>query len=1758
MSRSIPNNNIYEIDTIYHVPYKNLRNHLVNKIYNNQINYYKSLSRSDLNKLINNYKNEYNNLIRTIKMNDNKVSEIKTKRYNRLLINLIAAKDYLNNTVQENDINLIDHTLVNKYKDKVNVDYNNTELFNKDENIFYDNANSEYNKLINEVRKYHKIESINDLLEFTKDSNSTNSQMSYSPQITFLNDKTNYSNNNFKKESILKLIESFKKIDKAIEEFNNFIEYFENGNTIYSNQFNEILENIIEMSRLFKYYHITDVSKEQLYPIHAIYYIGYSDEFNNMLFEDFNDKLQLFKKENKNIKDDTFMIFRYYYENDVNKYHDTPLNDTNYLSPENILSGKSMKETLEETGKSQGSDSEITSFEEPIANEIYSFEFFNIYEASLNDMNNILKEMDIDYDNSESAGIKELTRINNNVSKIRINREGQLFTYKINTSEIEKYFKDYSKIIIKCLNRLQIFEEFNGKRIEYNYNCLIYSIFVWFRDNINEEFAKKICLDLMCFNFSRFVTLKDITVINKYFRDNAKYLGKRYKIKVYRQNDVLQQVKANCKDDKKVDYYIPIVLLETEKMNKIEINHFMLYERIDFKKYLNNSEDQEKLLKAVNKLKSKNSKNNNWTYLNSYILVKYLLENEDYKFFIPFTFEELNEILDEKDELKNKIKEKELYQMINEMSNYDISILQEKAFKKVKNIINSKFNNKKFDDVNEFISEVVLNNKNYEYLCFYDFESSTHEKDSHKAYMVCYSIIKFPKKILSEDELKEFIKDFNKNYKIITIHGYSNSNQNNNNSQNSNKNNNLNKDCAERFLKAIPDKTLCYAHNVKYDLSFFDYSKIDIEESCEKDGNLYSRDIIFEGKHITFKDSYKLITSKLSKFPEMFALGDIQKEVFPYNFYTIDNLNKYKNINFKLGSKEFEVIENDLIQGFNEINQDKKNKAYNEFREIIKNKFNGIFNMRRYSKFYCERDVELLFKGLISMRTYVYKITALDCLKYLTISTIAHRHMINNVYTKTNKRQDDKILDFSEDLYTTSGILNQYIQSSVWGGVCTSYENSKILVKRVVSDFDAVSLYTSAMKRLYIVTGKCKKFSNNELDMINNSMNVDGNYNNKNCWLLKNTNSEKENDRNKINMYIVTIRIKDSKKKRSNPRIVVKNEMIGPKIKKYPNLPVGNIMVNVDKNADLNDYRYKYYYVNECIVTIDNIMLEDYIKYHDIEFEVLCGIYWKDNNKISLLDCFLNYSTKIRYSKDLNQEDSIKYSNVLDNKLNDKPELKNFYEDAVNRYEEIRENIKKLVKGSKRIEDLSKTNQNKIRNEYKKIEKIKDEINELDEIIGDTHSSKHTKIQDVMQQLFDARLKYKNEGNPLEQVIKLLLNSVYGKTIQKPTTKKINYIRLISKNVIDLKEKPEHTQKYILREYNKFKENYISNLKDKYYNNQITKDEYKSKMNSLDKIVNISKDKIFSSYYSPVLSFLENNKNKIIGMDKINNNMYRIETIEQIENHKSFNHVGVQILSMSKRIMNEVICTAQDLKFNVYYQDTDSIHIEYKNIPELAKEFKKKYNRDLIGKGLGQFHSDFEPCKIKNGSKPEITLSKLLIINGKKNYIDVKFNPACYFKNFDIDNDFNICLDKVINDELNVIENIVDNYHIRMKGVNKTGVIATSEELNINFEELYLKIFNGCGINFNLSKAKPSFQFTKYLTVVSKELERFIKTEGNRIIFNESQREFKRAASPNNENINENEDNINGISIYDNEWNRNNVEVDINGNIKGIIKNSMF
>ena len=58
--------------------------------------------------------------------------------------------------------------------------------------------------------------------------------------------------------------------------------------------------------------------------------------------------------------------------------------------------------------------------------------------------------------------------------------------------------------------------------------------------------------------------------------------------------------------------------------------------------------------------------------------------------------------------------------------------------------------------------------------------------------------------------------------------------------------------------------------------------------------------------------------------------------------------------------------------------------------------------------------------------------------------------------------------------------------------------------------------------------------------------------------------------------------------------------------------------------------------------------------------------------------------------------------------------------------------------------------------------------------------------------------------------------------------------------------------------------------------------------------------------------------------------------------------------------MNEVMCTAEDLNINIYYQDTDSIHIQKNRLNELAVEYQKRFGIELIGKNFGQFHNDFD------------------------------------------------------------------------------------------------------------------------------------------------------------------------------------------------------
>ena len=73
-------------------------------------------------------------------------------------------------------------------------------------------------------------------------------------------------------------------------------------------------------------------------------------------------------------------------------------------------------------------------------------------------------------------------------------------------------------------------------------------------------------------------------------------------------------------------------------------------------------------------------------------------------------------------------------------------------------------------------------------------------------------------------------------------------------------------------------------------------------------------------------------------------------------------------------------------------------------------------------------------------------------------------------------------------------------------------------------------------------------------------------------------------------------------------------------------------------------------------------------------------------------------------------------------------------------------------------------------------------------------------------------------------------------------------------------------------------------------------------------------------------SYVERNYNHIKSWQDVRQSNYtRFEVRKSLD--ESFNsvHLGVQILSYSKRIMNQVLATAEDIGVKAFYTDTDSM-----------------------------------------------------------------------------------------------------------------------------------------------------------------------------------------------------------------------------------------
>jgi hypothetical protein len=214
---------------------------------------------------------------------------------------------------------------------------------------------------------------------------------------------------------------------------------------------------------------------------------------------------------------------------------------------------------------------------------------------------------------------------------------------------------------------------------------------------------------------------------------------------------------------------------------------------------------------------------------------------------------------------------------------------------------------------------------------------------------------------------------------------------------------------------------------------------------------------------------------------------------------------------------------------------------------------------------------------------------------------------------------------------------------------------------------------------------------------------------------------------------------------------------------------------------------------------------------------------------------------------------------------------------------------------------------------------------------------------------------------------------------------------------------------------------------------------------------------IYKDTEDDAIKYIMRNADNIREFNKIDDsNKYRIKVLETTDDMYTSPHIGSEILSMSKRIMNDVMCLAEELRIIIMYQDTDSMHIHAKDIERLSVEYQKRFNRPLIGKDLGQFHNDFEVGQDK-GTEP---VAIKTIVCAKKVYMD---KLKCIVKG---------------KEEIR--------FHVRCKGIPRDSLDKVCDDkYDGDYVKLYEDIYNGKPIEFDLLTTGVKFKFNKDYTITN-------------------------------------------------------------------------
>ena len=392
--------------------------------------------------------------------------------------------------------------------------------------------------------------------------------------------------------------------------------------------------------------------------------------------------------------------------------------------------------------------------------------------------------------------------------------------------------------------------------------------------------------------------------------------------------------------------------------------------------------------------------------------------------------------------------------------------------------------------------------------------------------------------------------------------------------------------CIRRFLERLPNNTLAIAHNLSYDISFIiDNLTIIYSEPIIKNGRVlqlraaYRVKVYQEHKwqdvinRITFKDSYAIIPKALKLFSSMFQLDSGRKEVFPYNYYNSTNTQSiYGDINEALSCIPINEQEQ-FMMNLQELNCIKDNQ----------------FDMITYATYYCNQDVRILKEGFEKFRTLLLNEFNLDTYNFVSISSIANQYMEQNCYWKNG------------NLYDLANIPRDFISRCINGGRCMLSDNTKsINESEALVDFDAVSLYPSAINRLYLLEGLPQVLQPEQL----------------------NTN------------YLLSHLFEDEQIEPTNKRFIsgffIEAQIVHVGIKRHFPFIVWNHDINEEPEHEhsTND---------SCRMYMDHITFQDLIRYQQCIIQPIRGYYYSDKRDYSCRQVIANvFNLRLKYKAENN------------------------------------------------------------------------------------------------------------------------------------------------------------------------------------------------------------------------------------------------------------------------------------------------------------------------------------------------------------------------------------------------------------------------------------------------------------------------------------------------------------------------------------------